>query len=366
MSRHVPANKVKPEAESSTGRVGIVTNSFGSAFYSCLIESASNYLAARGFDVVVQSKRQSPDGEREALTALDGSDCDGFIIHADALADEELNPIMQRHPNAVMLNRHLSLYPDRCVDVDNTLGGEIAARFLISQGHSRICMVRGIEHYIETQDRSLGFKRELKKHNLELKAELPGDFLQKSGELAMEQIHAEHPDITAVFCQNDEMAFGALNTCRRLGLRVPDDISIIGFDGIPMCEYVSPRLTSVQQPLRELGEHAAQIVCDLLLGVEPDKRTVGAAYEPVLAERETVSPPAGHSLEKIMLTQREAECLTWTAYGKTSWEISVIIGVSESTATFHLRNAGAKLKASNRAHAVAKALHLGLIEFSQE
>jgi len=177
----------------------------------------------------------------------------------------------------------------------------------------------------------------------------------------MEEIYHNHADVTGIFFHNDEMAIGALLACRRLGIRVPQDISIIGFDGLPMCEYVTPRLTSVEQPLLQLGEQAARIVCDLISGVEQSQRILGARYQPVLVERESVAAPPGHSQEQVSLTQRELECLTWTANGKTSWEIAVILGVSESTATFHLRNAGNKLKASNRAHAVAKAMHQGLI-----
>ena len=214
-----------------------------------------------------------------------------------------------------------------------------------------------------TNERALGFQRVLKAHDIELMVDLVGNFVEAGGERSMKHIHARHPDVTAIFFQNDDMAIGALNACRQLSLKVPRDLSIVGFDGIPLCEYVAPRLTSVQQPMRQMGELAAQIVADLLLDVKEHKRNVGTTYIPVLAERESVSPLIGHSPEKICLTQRETECLTWTASGKTSWEISVILGVSESTATFHLRNAVAKLEANNRTHAAVKALHLGLIKF---
>lgn len=348
------------------GRVGIVTNSFASSFYSTLVEAASSYLLRRGFHVLVQSNMHTRRGELEAWAALEASDCNGLIVHAEKLEEDELNLVMEKHPNLVLLNHHLSLFPERCVDTDNIVGGEIAARFLVEKGHRDIAMVSGPSEYFEAIDRSMGFRRELESHGLELMVELYGDFLQESGESAMEQIHREQPDTTAVFFHNDEMAFGGLTACRRLGLRVPEDISILGFDGIPMCEYVSPTLTSVQQPLRQLGEQAAKVVCDLLLNIEPDERNVGATFPHVIAERESVSPPVGHRADSVALTQREAECLTWTARGKTSWEISVILGFSESTATFHLRNAGAKLKASNRANAVAKAIHLGLINFADD
>ena len=345
------------------GRVGIVTNSFSSTYYSQLVEAASNYLLHRGFHVVVQSNLRTKTGELQALASLKDNACDGFILHAGRLSADELHQLTQSYPNIVLLNCQHSLCQARSVNVDNKHGGRIAARHLIESGHRAIATVRGPKELEQVRQRADGFREELKASDLEPVVEIDGDFLQLTGLETMEQILNEYKEVSAVFFHNDEMALGALLTCRRLGVRVPQDISIIGYDGTPICEYVSPRLTTVQQPLRQLGEHAARIVCDLLLHVDENSRTAGAAYQPVLAERESVAAPSGQQFDDFTLTQREIECLTWTAQGKTSWEISVILGVSESTATFHLRNAGTKLKASNRAHAIAKALHLGLIQF---
>jgi len=346
------------------GRVGIVTDHFGSAYYGQMVDGASNYLTANGYQAVVQSTLKSRRSELLAFTSL--QDCDGLIIHADALTDEELNDLMSQYPCSVLLNRHLTHYADRCVYLDNRLGGEMAANYLLTQGHQAIAMVQGPSRYFEATERSKGFNDALKIKKISPNIIVNGDFSQLSGERAMTKLHDHHEKITAVFFHNDEMAFGALNACRTLAIKVPEDISIIGFDGLPMCDYVSPKLTSVQQPLRQLGEHAARIVHDLMRDAPTDERVSGATYVPVLAERESVTPPKGHIEEEVSLTERECVCLYWTAHGKTSWEIAVILGVSESTATFHLRNAGSKLQASNRAHAIAKALHLGLIAFDQE
>ena len=358
------SGKKSSSAEYSQGRVGIVTKSFDSAFYNRMVVAASNYLLARGIHAIVESNLERD--ELETFNTAAQRAYDALIIHADRLPDDELNQFMQKHQNVIMLNRHLPLFPDRCINVDNTLGGQLAAKALIEQGHTRIAMVTGPADYFETNYRSTGFKREMSAHGLHLQAELEGNFEKIDGESAMDKIFKRHADVTAVFFQNDEMAFGGLSACRRLGLHVPADISIIGFDGVPMCDYVSPRLTSIQQPLEQLGEHAAKTVCSYILKIEPTQHADDSSYAPVLEQRESVAPPAIHSTQKILLTHRERECLMWTANGKTSWEIAVILGVSESTATFHLRNATTKLKASNRAHAAAKAIWLGLIDFHQD
>ena len=342
-----------------------MTRNSDSFFYNPMVVAASNFLLARGIHVTLESNLKHD--ELKTFNTASQRHYDAMMVHADLLPDDELNQFMQKHQNVIMLNCHLPLFPERCINVDNTLGGQLAAKALIEEGHTRIAMVTGPANYFETDHRTTGFKGELNAHGLELEAELEGNYHKRSGERAMDEIATRHPDVTAVFFQNDEMAFGGLNACRRLRLHVPADMSIIGFDGVPMCDYVSPKLTSVQQPLEQLGEHAAKTVCNLILKIEPTQNTGDSSYLPVLAHRESLAPPASsHSDHKVSLTHRERECLMWTANGKTSWEIAVILGVSESTATFHLRNATTKLKASNRAHAAAKAIWLGLIELHQD
>lgn len=354
----------KPLKPSSASKhILVATNSFASEYYACFLEAVSSYLTPMGIKVYVQPKPPFAEGERKVFASLNNESCDGLIIHADYLCDAELNDLMAQHPCAVLLDRHLPQFEDRCVHVDNKFGGELAAEHLISKGHTKIAMLSGSDTFHEVAHRANGFKQVLEAQGITLQAEICGDFLYTGGAAAMEYLHREHPEVTAIFSQNDEMAFGAINLCRELNINVPHDISIVGLDGVPMCDYIAPRLTSVQKPLRQLGIHASKMVMDLVWEVEPSKRVNGCSYNPELVERETVTPPRGVEPEQATLTQRETECLTWTAVGKTSWEISVILSISESTATFHLRNAGVKLMASNRTHAVAKALHLGLIEF---
>lgn len=351
-------------AASSHGRVGIITNDFESTYHGHMIEGASSYLLKKGFQALVQSSYSSHLAAVDDYFSLKNGECDGLIVHADTSSDDELNTLISQQPNAVLLNRFLPSHPSRCVFFDNQEGGSLAARCLLDHGHERIAMVQGPDTCFEARERAIGFTRELEESGLEVTKVLSSDVDEASGEQAMERIAHSNDKITAVFFHNDEMAFGALKTCRRLSISVPYDISIIGFDGLPMCNYVFPRLTSVQQPLHQIGEHAAKLVCDLVLGNSDANTSQNNCYTPILIERESVAPPSGVSSKQTSLTKREKECLSWTAGGKTSWEISVILGISESTATFHLRNAGVKLNANNRTHAVAKAMHEGLIELT--
>jgi len=345
------------------GRIGVMTSGFQSPFYGQIAEGIFNFLTTRKYQTLVQSDLHSRLHREQSSALLTDSHCDGLIIFADELTNAVLGDLMDRHEKVVLINRYLEQYSGQCIHVDNVTGGKLAARCLLDHGHQVIGMIVGPEGFYETHDRTSGFEAELAANDLDIAIKVEGDFHEPLGAKGMDTILDSGKEVTAVFVQNDEMAFGAMTACWRRGVRIPEHLSVIGYDGLAMCDYVKPKLASIQQPMRLMGEQAARLICDMLNPSIPDLSDVSNLHIPVLAERESVAPPSGYRSGDVVLTEREAECLTWTAMGKTSWEISVILGVSESTATFHLRNAVIKLKASNRTHAVAKALQAGLIDF---
>lgn len=344
------------------GRVGVLTAGFQSPFYGQILEGIFNHLTPRKYQTLVQSNLRLCMREQLDKSTLTDLDCEGLILHASTLSDEKLGMLMEDHGKVVLLNRHLKQYANQCIYTDDVAGGKLAARCLIDHGHRRIGMISGPAHFHESVNRTAGFESELKSSHLRVAAHATGNFHEVSGADAIDELLDSRAGITAVFVQNDEMAFGVLTRCHKRGVRVPEDLSVIGYDGIAMCEFVTPKLTTIQQPLRLLGEQAAALLCNLLEGEAPESDNA-FVHTPILAERESVAWPNGYRSQEVALTKREEECLTWTAGGKTSWEISVILGVSESTVTFHLRNVVTKLKASNRTHAVAKAMKLKLIFF---
>lgn len=349
---------------SRLGLVGIVTCSFDSAYHGRMVEQASKHLTEHGYDSVVISNARSKSGERNAISSLDKLDCDGLIIFSFSLDDEELAVILDSHPTAVLMNRYLPAYHDRCVYLDNTSGGRIAAQYLLEMGHTAIAMVTGPEEYLDVRERSNGFLSGLTFHTPELKPvmTLAGNFTMDDGAKAIVKIVDSKESVSAVFFHNDHMAIGALEKCHQLGVDIPDDFSFIGYDDLLASRHSFPPLTTVHQPIKKIGQAAAQIICGMLdenasTRELPDAQTI---FRPVLVERDTVKK-MGVSTIKPRITQREIECLQWASIGKTAWEISMILGISERTVGFHLSNAATKLQANNRTHAVSIALKKGLI-----
>lgn len=349
------------------GVVGIVTKTFRGSYYGRMVQCIADFMQERGYLAVVQSCDLS-QGNMDKWLHLQASQCDGLIIHSDTLSDEALTNIFEQYPATILMNRYLRKFPSRCVYLDNRLGGALAAKYLVQQGHTSVAMVTGPSGLHEVKERTLGFNNMLDKYpDAHCRLHIESDFNMEGGAVAMETIVNSKNSISAVFFQNDDMAYGALAYCQKLGISIPEAYSIIGYDDLLPCNFTQPRLTSIHQPLEAIGEAAAAKLHKLLSNEEQDKKTTSASgklhcdyFLPTVTERNSVArmPDDHHDHQ---LSDREVECLTWTAKGKTSWEISVILGIAECTVSFHLRNVGKKLCTNNRTHSVTLALQHGLI-----
>lgn len=351
------------------GVVGILTKTFHSSYYGRMVQHITEFMQDRGFLAIVQSCDLGGEGELEKWLHRQASQCDGLIIHPYSLSDELLTDIMDIYPSAVLMGRYLQPHKERCVYLDNKMGGSLAAKYLLDHGHRTVAMVTGPSTMEAVRDRSAGF--------IDTIGELPSarctkiiesDFCIDGGAEAMDFLFGLDESISAVFFQNDDMALGALAYCQRNNIDVPKDLSIIGYDDLAACEYSYPRLTTIHQPLDAIGEAAARLLYQRI-AEKPQKPWQveslknGTYFLPEITERDSVSH-FQHDHNEIELSAREAECLTWTAKGKTSWEIAVILGIAESTVSFHLSNVCKKLSSNNRTHSVALALKQGLIELS--
>ena len=349
---------------SRKGLIGILTCTFESAYHGRMVEQASTYFNQHGYDSIVVSHANDKSVELHAISSLDELECDGLIVFSCSLDDVELAAYLDSHPASVLINHHLSEYHDRCVYLDNVCGGRLAAQYLVDMEHTAIAMVTGPTNDLVVQERSRGFLSVLEAHTPGLKPAMTivGDFEIDDGAKAIVKILDSKETITAVFFHNDSMALGALEKCHQLGIDVPSELSIIGFDDLVESRHSYPTLTTIHQPIKKMGRAAAQLICGMLDKDKPDGvlQEVQSVFSPVLIERETVKK---RSIREDIprITEREIECLQWASIGKTAWEISMILSISERTVGFHLTNAATKLQANNRTHAVSIALKKGLI-----
>ena len=158
------------------------------------------------------------------------------------------------------------------VDADNTGGARQAVSYLISSGRQAIATIAGPSNMIVADDRLIGYRSALAAGGLAPKGIVcRGDFTVDSGEHAMLRLLDRYPTLDAVFAASDLMALGALRGLRRLGVQVPDQVAVVGFDDATLARHTMPRLTTVRQPVEELGVRA---VAELLVADEPCRTTV--------------------------------------------------------------------------------------------
>jgi DNA-binding LacI/PurR family transcriptional regulator len=226
-----------------------------------------------GYRVLVEPL--SPDGGRYSDLLL-SQQVDGLIVSGPRVDDEELAALVaEGFP--IILQGSLPDVPVPSVDIDNRAGARTAVEHLIDLGHRRIgCITNAPLAYTAAADRVAGYGEALAGAGIGLDPDLviEGAFDAASGYVAMTSLLATRNAITAVFVASDIVAFGALRALREGGLRVPADISVVGFDDIPLARHFDPPLTTIRLPANALGAAAGRALVDRLTGRPTSERTL--------------------------------------------------------------------------------------------
>lgn len=212
---------------------------------------------------------------------------DGIIIVPQFLTDYPFLHTLKTKNFPYVLFRPARFGSDvNYVDIENATGGRIVAELFANLDHRKIAMINGPETHVDAIERERGFVEGLSSAGVHTVLKRSGDFLIQSGFLAMRSILEEmKPD--ALFCANDYMAAGAIKCLWEAGLRVPQDISVVGYDNNDICEAIIPSLTTVDHRLEELGHCLAQGVLSL---IEGESTSIRKSIEPRLVERDSHAP----------------------------------------------------------------------------
>lgn len=247
--------------------VGIVTQNIGSPFYDAVTQGIIDGLSDSRYAPLFVDGQWKSAIEQSAISTLLGRHVDGIIIVGGTLSEAELMQLAQQKP-LIIVARHLPQLEQQCVYLDNFHAAYEATKFLIDAGHQNIAHIKGIRQHQDAMQRHRGYVTALADAGIELNEDLvvDGNFNGQSGVLAVESLLARGQSFTAIFAANDEMAYGARLALYRRGIRVPEDVSIIGFDDQPNSAFTTPPLTTVRQPSLAMGEAAAKALLHLLSG----------------------------------------------------------------------------------------------------
>lgn len=238
----------------SSGMLGVYVPAFTGTFYGPILGAIDAELRAIDRHMVCANGCGEGDARRLALDGVEfllERECDGIIVLSNALLDDDFVALSRRIPRLVVLNRDVPAIALRCFTVDHVHAGRLAAQALLGKGHRDIALIGGPSTAPDNRARLAGFHDELARHGVAVDQSLAfeGDFTFPSGHAGAQALLAQAgKGYTALFCANDEMAIGAISCFNDAGLRVPDDVSVMGFDDAPVAAYGSPPLTTVSVP----------------------------------------------------------------------------------------------------------------------
>ena len=263
------AARVLQKGQSQT--VGVFVPLIQGSFYTPILHAIYTALRATGRHMVVDFG-QTLESERQ--DALDGAEfltdrgCDGLMVMGTRLKPKDVDKLMALQPKTVLLNRSVPGFADNCFNPDHRAAGALAARTLFEAGHRAFAVIEGPEASPDNVARMKGFYETLALRGLDVEA-IPrrsGDFSPASGAGAVQHLMRSGKKFTALFCANDESAMGALAGLQQLGVSVPRDLSVMGYDGIDLAAYSVPPLTTVMIPWQEIVRNALNRLLNLCYG----------------------------------------------------------------------------------------------------
>jgi LacI family repressor for deo operon, udp, cdd, tsx, nupC, and nupG len=265
-----------------------------SPFFLEIFAGAEAVTRGSQFSLLFGNSNGDPQAVQHFFDQIAGGKADGIILLTGVAPEAYVSGKRQLPPLVTVLER-LPATTVPVVHTDHHAGAEDAVRHLIDLGHRRIAHIAGLRRVPTAIRRLEGYRAALLASGLPAPAELieAGDFTMSSGAAAMSRLMALAQPPTAVFCSNDEMAYGAIRAVDKMGLSVPQDVSVVGFDGQNFAEFYNPPLTTVDVPRHELGRRAAQELIDQLAGRDVAREVVLPTR---LVIRESTAPPPARSL----------------------------------------------------------------------
>jgi LacI family transcriptional regulator len=266
----VPNPIARGLAGGRTFSIGVVTQALDSPFYGTAMRAIEDALLPAGYNALFVSGHWDAKAEANCISVLQSRRVDGIIVLTGRLTDQALKGYAKNQP-LVVTGRSLKAPGLFTLNFDNFEGGRIASEHLLELGHKRIAFIAGDAGHPDANERLRGYRAALDAAGIAFDPALvvPGAYHELSGLQAVERLLDSGKRFTAIFAANDQMAVGAALGLQKRGLRVPDDVSVVGFDDLATSQYASPPLTSVQQSAYELGRLAASAMLQLLSKTKP-------------------------------------------------------------------------------------------------
>jgi LacI family transcriptional regulator len=287
-----PSNVARALSMKTLGMIGIYVPEFSGTFYGPILHTVDSELRAVDRHMVAANGCGHGDARQQALDGIEfliKRECDGVIVTSNNLHDDDFHQLFERYPKLVVLNRGTALHDDKSFSTDHVLGGRLAARALLARGHREIACIGGPHDAPDNEARMAGFYDELARHRVRVprRRRAEGNFGLISGYAAAQALLARGArDYSALFCANDVMAMAAISCLNKAGIRVPADLSVLGFDDCDLSCYTAPQLTTVRVPIVDVATNACRHLLNLCYGLT---LPVSREFPPELMWRDSVA-----------------------------------------------------------------------------
>lgn len=265
---YVPSARAVGLARGRTRIVGMLVPSLTWPWIADVVQGAVDVIEIDGYGLLMFTCNRGEESMRQFATHVSASSFDGLLVIEPENTLDYITQLHQRGLPVVLIDDrgHQPLFPS--VATTNRVGGADAARHLIDLGKMRPFVITGVAAFGCTQERTEGFQAAYEAVGAPLGPErfVEGDFTFDCGRLAVKQAIASGIEFDAIFAHNDLSAGGAIQALREAGRRVPDDVAVVGFDDVPAAILTDPPLTTIRQPLRQMGATAARMLLSQLAG----------------------------------------------------------------------------------------------------
>ncbi|MEW9502816.1 LacI family DNA-binding transcriptional regulator [Jeotgalibacillus marinus] len=257
-----PNSVARSLSKKTSKTIGFLIPDITNPFFPQLVRAVEDVMYPAGYTTMLFNSDENLLHELEYIEGMTSKYIDGFIIASNTLQWEHLKGL---HVPVVALDRAMDERISS-VTIDNYEGSKKAIKYMIDRGCRQIAHIEGPPHVFTSMERKRAYLDSMNDHKLPVLLQ-QGQYEIEQGMVSTMKILSEHPEVDGIFAGNDVMAIGALKAASKLGIKVPEELSVMGFDGVKWGTLVTPELTTMQQPIYYMGQRAAELLLDRIQNV---------------------------------------------------------------------------------------------------
>jgi DNA-binding LacI/PurR family transcriptional regulator len=284
---YVPNPLAKAFSTGETNLIALIVPTLNNGFFAQIVEGCQTYLLSKGYNLIIICSNKYKEHELGVLRSIDQRQFRGIIVSGSGFYEGQYEDVLKQFSVPIILIESLpQSYSINSVYINDKIGVEAALNHFLETGHKRIAAVTGETKLITTQRRLKVLKDYLNKKLPDYEVPVVSAIYSSmhSAKISLKELLLIDPKLTAIFAFNDVLAIGIIKGAHELGIKIPEELSIIGFDDIPVASYFTPALSTLYSPSEELGREAAKLLLDKIENNDQQIRNVLLPVKLVLRE----------------------------------------------------------------------------------